>query len=38
VKTPVVKEVLEHESGDVVNLGSNKKTKMKKTTASKNWA
>ncbi len=35
MKTPVLKVVLEHESGNVVKWGSNKKTKKKKRTALK---
>ncbi len=35
VKTPVVKETLEHDSSDVVNLNSSKKTKKRKTVSKK---
>ena len=38
VKTPVVKEVREHESVDVMNSGSSKKTKKKTKAASKKRA
>ncbi len=38
VKTPVVKETLEHETSDVVNLESNKKTRKKQKTVSKKRA